>query len=320
MTDKLAGLARHSVIVADSGEIETLRALGAQDCTTNPSLILKAASRPEYAKLLANAIEWATARKADAERRLQLALDKVAVNFGAELTRIVPGYVSTEVDARLSFDTAATIARAERIIALYREAGVDTSRILIKVAATWEGVRAAAELTRRGIKCNLTLIFSLAQAVLCAEAGVFLISPFVGRISDWYAAHGTVAERPEDDPGVRSLREIYRYDKTFGYSTIVMGASFRSTAQILALAGCDRLTISPALLEKLRAEQGEVPRVLDPAAKDASLTRLVLDEPRFRWQLNEDAMATEKLAEGIRLFARDTEKLIALLHERQAAK
>jgi len=320
MADKFSGLARHSVIVADSGEISVLRSLQAQDCTTNPSLILKAASRPEYAALVSDAVGWAGSRESDAGRRLDLTIDKLAVNFGTELTRIVPGYVSTEVDARLAFDAPATIARAERIIALYREAGVNTSRILIKVAATWEGVRAAAELTRRGIKCNLTLIFSLAQAVICAEAGVFLISPFVGRISDWYKAHDTVAARPEDDPGVRSVREIYGYYKTFGYSTVVMGASFRSTEQVLALAGCDRLTISPALLEKLRAEQGDVPRALDPAAKDASLVRLALDEPHFRWRLNDDAMATEKLAEGIRLFARDTEKLATLIQQVQAKR
>lgn len=313
MTNKLTGLGRYTVIVADSGEIETLRSLGAQDCTTNPSLILKAASRPEYATLIKDAVKWASANEKHLGRRVELALDRVAVNFGAELSRIVPGYVSTEVDARLSFDSEATIARAERILALYKNAGVDTSRILIKIAATWEGVKAAAELTRRGYKCNLTLIFNLAQAALCAEAGVFLISPFVGRITDWYTAHGVVTPRIEDDYGVRSVHEIYSYFKTFDYDTVVMGASFRSTAQILAIAGCDRLTISPALIESLRAEEGEVKRTLDPSLKDPSIRRLKLDEANFRWLLNEDAMATEKLSEGIRLFARDTEKLSAII-------
>lgn len=311
MTDKLTGLAKHSVIVADSGEIDKLRALGAQDCTTNPSLILRAASQPQYAPLIEKAVAWAKAHESDPARRNDLLIDKLAVTFGSELTRIVPGYVSTEVDARLSFDSAATIARAERIVGLYREAGVDTSRILIKVAATWEGVQAAAELTRRGIKCNLTLIFSLAQAVACAEAGVFLISPFVGRITDWYKAHGTVVATPEEDPGVCSVREIYSYYKSFGYKTVVMGASFRNIGQILSLAGCDRLTISPALIEELRAAQGDVPRAL--VAGGPAPEKLVLDEPRFRWRMNDDAMACEKLAEGIRQFARDTEKLIALV-------
>lgn len=311
MTDKLSSLARHSVIVADSGEIEKLRALGAQDCTTNPSLILRAASQPEYAPVMAQALAWAKAHESDPARRSELALDKLAVAFGTELTRIVPGYVSTEVDARLSFDAAATIARAERIVGLYRDAGVDTSRILIKVAATWEGVQAARELTRRGIKCNLTLVFSLAQAVLCAEAGVFLISPFVGRITDWHKAHGTVAVPPEEDPGVRSVREIYSYYKNHGYKTIVMGASFRSVGQILALAGCDRLTISPALIEELRRTQGDVPRAL--LAGGSTPPRLELNESRFRWLMNDDAMACEKLAEGIRQFARDIEKLATLI-------
>ncbi|MDR3493028.1 MAG: transaldolase [Ancalomicrobiaceae bacterium] len=315
MTDKLTALARHSVIVADSGEIDSIRKVRAQDCTTNPSLILRAASQPEYAGLMRDAIAWAKAHEPNPERRSDATLDRLAVNFGTELSRIVPGYVSTEVDARLTFDGAATVARAERIIELYREAGVDPSRILIKVAATWEGVRAAAELTRKGYKCNLTLIFSMAQAAICGEAGVFLISPFVGRITDWYKAHGTVVERPEDDPGVQSVRQIYRYYKSIGCQTVVMGASFRNTDQVTALAGCDRLTISPALLDQLRAQQGEVPAALDPNDRDPGLKPLALDERRFRWALNDDAMATEKLAEGIRSFARDTEKLCALIDQ-----
>ncbi len=246
MADKLSELARHTIIVADTGDIAQIKALGAQDCTTNPSLILKAASKPEYAALMDDAVAYAAAREEKPAARLDLALDKLAVSFGTELVRIVPGYVSTEVDARLSFDTAATVERGERLIALYREAGVDPKRILIKVAATWEGIRAAAVLKDRGIACNLTLIFSKVQAALCGEAGLFLISPFVGRITDWHKAHGAVITSAEDDPGVRSVREIYEYFRAFGYETIVMGASFRNTEQILGLAGCDRLTISPS--------------------------------------------------------------------------
>ena len=319
MTDKLTALARHSVIVADSGEIDTLRSLGAQDCTTNPSLILRAAGKPEYARLLKDAVVWAGQRENDPGRRVNLALDRVAVNFGAELSRVVPGYVSTEVDARLSFDTAVTVARAERLIALYQEVGVDTSRILIKVAATWEGVKAAAELTRKGMKCNLTLVFGMSQAALCGEAGVFLISPFVGRITDWHVAHGNKPERAADDLGVRSVREIYRYYKTLGLQTVVMAASFRNTGQVLALAGCDRLTISPALLEQLHAEEGAVPRALDPDDRAPGLARVAVDEVAFRWALNQDAMATEKLSEGIRLFARDTETLCDLIRQTEAS-
>ena len=318
MMNKLTALSRLSVIVADSGEIDTLRSLGAQDCTTNPSLILRAATKPEYAHLLNDAVAWAKAQEHDLEKWVGLALDRVAVNFGTELSRVVPGYVSTEVDARLSFDTAATIARAERIVALYKDVGVDPSRILIKVAATWEGVKAAAELTRRGIKCNLTLVFGLAQAALCAEAGVFLISPFVGRITDWHVAHGNVPQSAETDPGVRSVREIYGYYRTFGYDTVVMAASFRNTGQVLALAGCDRLTVSPALLEELRGSEGDAQRALDPSMKAPGLGKLAGDEVSFRWALNQDAMATEKLSEGIRLFARDTETLCDMIRKVEA--
>ncbi len=319
MADKLTELARHTVIVADTGDIAQIKAVGAQDCTTNPSLILKAASKPEYAALMDDAVAYANARETEPTARLALALDKLAVNFGAELSRIVPGYVSTEVDARLSFDTAATIKRAERLIALYREAGVDPKRILIKIAATWEGVKAAAALKDKGIACNLTLIFSKAQAALCGEAGVFLISPFVGRITDWYKAHGTTVTSAEDDPGVRSVREIYAYFRAFGYKTVVMGASFRNTDQILGLAGCDRLTISPNLLDELRHMDGEVVRQLGAQPPSSKIERLALDEVSFRWQLNEDAMATEKLAEGIRSFAKDTETLCGLLDAKLAA-
>lgn len=319
MADKLSELARHTIIVADTGDIAQIKALGAQDCTTNPSLILKAASKPEYVALMDDAVAYAVAHEDDPAARLDLALDKLAVNFGAELTRIVPGYVSTEVDARLSFDTAATIRRGERLIALYRAAGVDPKRILIKIAATWEGVKAAAVLKDKGIATNLTLIFSKVQAALCAEAGVFLISPFVGRITDWYKAHGATVTSADDDPGVRSVREIYDYFRAFGYKTIVMGASFRNTDQILGLAGCDRLTIGPGLIEELRSMDGAVARQLGTQPPSSTIERLALDEASFRWQLNESAMATEKLAEGIRAFAKDTETLCGLLGARLAA-
>ena len=311
MADKLTELARYTVIVADTGDIAQIKAVGAQDCTTNPSLILKAASKPEYAALMDDAVAYAITRENKPEARLELALDKLAVNFGTELSHIVPGYVSTEVDAHLSFNTAATIKRAERLIALYREAGVDPMRILIKIAATWEGVRAASVLKEKGIATNLTLIFSKAQAALCGEAGVFLISPFVGRITDWYKAHGAVITPAEDDPGVRAVHEIYDYFRAFGYRTIVMGASFRNIDQILGLAGCDRLTIGPALLEELRNMDGEVVRQLGARPPSSRIERLALDEASFRWQLNENAMATEKLAEGIRSFAKTPRRYAA---------
>ncbi len=319
MADKLTELARHTVVVADSGDIAQIKALGAQDCTTNPSLILKAASKPEYAALMDDAVRYATVHEARPEARIDLALDKLAVNFGTELSRIVPGYVSTEVDARLSFDAHATIKRAERLIALYREAGIDPARILIKIAATWEGIRAASVLKDKGIACNLTLVFCRAQAALCGEAGLFLISPFVGRISDWYKAHGTTIVSAEDDPGVRSVRDIYDYFRAFGFRTIVMGASFRNVDQVLALAGCDRLTIGPTLLDELHTVDGPVTRQLGTRPPSSKIERLVLDEAGFRWQLNQDAMATEKLAEGIRLFAKDTETLCGMLGAKLAA-
>ncbi len=319
MADKLTELARHTIIVADSGDIAQIKAVKAEDCTTNPSLILKAASKPEYDALMDNAVAYAIAHEGEREKRLELALDKLAVNFGGELSRIVAGYVSTEVDARLSFDVDATVRRAERMIALYREAGVDPKRILIKIAATWEGVQAAAALKEKGIACNLTLIFAKAQAALCGAAGVFLISPFVGRITDWYKAHGVTVTSAEDDPGVRSVREIYDYFRAMNYKTVVMGASFRSVDQVLGLAGCDRLTISPNLLEDLRATEGPVERKLGALPPSANIRPLTLDEKSFRWQMNEDAMATEKLAEGIRSFAKDTETLLGLIRDKLPA-
>lgn len=293
-------LKRITTIVADTGDIEAIRKFKPQDATTNPSLIYKAAMMPAYEKIVDESISHG---KGD----LSNVMDVLAVNFGAEITKIVPGYVSTEVDARLSFDTDATLAKARKIIELYKNKGIDKSRILVKVAATWEGIKAAEVLEKEGISCNLTLIFSKAQAIACAEAGCTLISPFVGRIMDWYKkSEGVDGYEAVNDPGVKSVTAIYNYYKKFGYKTIVMGASFRNTGEILELAGCDRLTISPSLLEKLSTESGDVPQKLD-ATKSAAqeIEKIEMDEKTFRWMMNEDAMATEKLAEGIRNFSKD---------------
>ncbi|NLH80137.1 MAG: transaldolase [Phyllobacteriaceae bacterium] len=307
---RLDALKRLSVIVADSGDIDAIRSLGAQDCTTNPSLILNAARMPAYRRLVEQAIAAAKAEDAPADGLVDRALDHLAVAFGTELTRLVPGYVSTEVDARLSFDTEATVARAERLIGLYAAAGVGKERILIKVAATWEGIRAAERLQARGISCNVTLVFSLVQAVAAAKAGAFLISPFVGRILDWHQTFEGRKIPIEEDPGVASVTRIYDYFKHFGHRTVVMGASFRSADEVVALAGCDRLTVAPALLEELAATPGPVPCRLDPAAGEAAdIAPIAVDEASFRWALNQDRMATEKLSDGIRSFHADTEVL-----------
>lgn len=315
--DQLAGLKAHSLVVADTGDFESIRAYQPQDATTNPSLLLKAAAMPEYEDLVERTLEATRARDGG---DVAAFLDRLAVAFGLEILAIVPGRVSTEVDARLSFDTAATVARARRLIELYDAAGVDRERVLVKIAATWEGIQAAAQLRDEGIRCNLTLLFSFAQAVACAEARVQLISPFVGRILDWHKKATGRADYPAaEDPGVLSVTRIYEYYKKFGHGTEVMGASFRNTGEILALAGCDLLTISPQLLDELRSTQGPVPVQLTPERAAASdHGPLTLDERAFRWMLNEDAMATEKLAEGIRAFAADTRKLEALVTERLA--
>jgi transaldolase len=306
----LERLRQHTTVVADTGDFLAMRAFAPRDATTNPSLILKAVGKPEYRGLLDETV--ATYR---GEGAAGLA-DRLIVRFGCEILSIVPGRVSTEVDARLSFDTEATLARARRLIELYQAAGVERERVLIKIAATWEGIRAAERLERDGIACNLTLLFSFGQAVACADAGVTLVSPFVGRIFDWYRRRDGVDYAPDDDPGVVSVRRIYRYLKKFGYPTEVMGASFRNTGQILALAGCDLLTISPELLAQLQASQAEVARRLDPEVAQAmAIERVRFDEKHFRFELNEDAMATEKLAEGIRLFVADSRKLDALIAE-----
>jgi transaldolase len=304
MTSKLEQLKQFTTVVADTGDVEAIARLKPVDATTNPSLLLKAASLPHYAQLLNAAVS-------DSNGDTGQACDRFAVAVGKEILQVIPGRISTEVDARLSFDTQATLNRARRLIELYDAAGINRDRVLIKIAATWEGICAAQQLEREGIQCNLTLLFSFAQAVACAEAGAFLISPFVGRIYDWYKKAEGHEFTGLDDPGVRSVSRIYQYYKANGYKTVVMGASFRNLGQIEALAGCDRLTISPDLLQQLASDEGILKRQLH--AGDSEEGRQLMSESQFRWALNEDAMATEKLAEGIRLFARDQEKLEALL-------
>lgn len=318
MSDLLSGLKAHSIVVADTGDFAAMRVYQPRDATTNPSLLLKAATMPEYATVVDQVVQEARQFAPTTSARLSIAMDRLAVAFGKEILGIVPNRVSTEVDARLSFDTQASVAKAKSLIALYEGAGISRERILIKLAATWEGIQAAAQLKRDGIRSNLTLLFSFAQAVACAEAGVQLISPFVGRILDWHKkSTGRTSYSPPEDPGVVSVTKIYQYYKKFGYTTEVMGASFRNTEEILELAGCDLLTISPALLEELRATEGSVARKLTPeAASTATLERISLDESQFRWLHNEDAMATEKLAEGIRAFAVDSRKLEQFLAPR----
>jgi transaldolase len=313
---KLDQLRSMTVVVADTGDIEAVRRLRPQDCTTNPTLLLKAAETPAYAGLVDEALAWGRRQAGAREAVVAAVCDRLAVSFGTELSKIVPGRVSTEVDADLSFDTEGSIARARAIIADYEERGVPRDRILIKVASTWEGIRAAEVLQREGIDCNLTLLFSLVQAAACADAGVYLISPFVGRILDWHVKAGGGPYAPDADPGVQSVRRIYAYYKKHGVKTVVMGASFRNAGEIEALAGCDRLTISPALLDELGAAQAPLPRRLDPAATADAPARLALDEKTFRFQLNEDAMATEKLAEGIRQFVKDLRALRSLMATR----
>jgi len=318
MTSKLERLREMTVVVADTGDIAAVRRLNPQDCTTNPTLLLKAAGDPASAPLVDEAIAWGRSLSGPIEARAEAVCDRLAVSFGAELAGIVPGRVSTEVDADLSFDTQATLAKARAIIAAYEARGIGRERILIKIAATWEGIRAAEILQKEGIDCNLTLLFSLVQAVACADAGVFLISPFVGRILDWHKARGGGPYTPDDDPGVVSVRAIYAYYKAHGIDTVVMGASFRNAGEIEALAGCDRLTISPALLDELAADEGDLPRRLSPDTIAEAPARLALDEPHFRYLLIADAMATEKLAEGIRAFVKDLHALRALVTERLA--
>ncbi|MHA7114690.1 transaldolase [Pseudomonas promysalinigenes] len=306
MTSKLEQLKQFTTVVADTGDLDAISRLKPVDATTNPSLLLKAAAIPGYAELLKQV-------KADAKGNVDLACDKFAVAVGSGILKVIPGRISTEVDARLSFDEPALLNKARQLIDLYQAAGVSKDRVLIKLASTWEGIRAAEKLEKEGIQTNLTLLFSFAQAQACADAGVFLISPFVGRIYDWYKKSIGEEYVGADDPGVQSVTRIYNYYKANGYNTVVMGASFRNIGQIEQLAGCDRLTISPELLDKLSSDEGELPQMLKPG--NAGEPKQVLTESQFRWAMNEDAMATEKLAEGIRQFARDQEKLEKLMAE-----
>ena len=306
--NQLDALKQFTTVVADTGDFKQLAQFQPRDATTNPSLILKAVQKPEYGALLEQTVA------AHPDESIGEVADRLLVRFGCEILRIIPGRVSTEVDARLSFDVEGTLAKARRIIDLYGAQGIGRERVLIKVAATWEGIRAAERLENEGIRCNLTLLFAFPQAVACADAGVTLISPFVGRIYDWYRKRDGVDHQGDDDPGVRSVRRIFDYFKKYGYQTEVMGASFRNTGQILALAGCDLLTISPELLEQLSQSDQRVLRKLDvQAAQSLHIERVRFDEKHFRFELNEDAMATEKLAEGIRAFVADAHKLEQLI-------
>ena len=313
MTTQLDSLRNMTVVVADTGDIEAIKKYQPQDATTNPSLILSASSLPQYSPLIDEAVSYAKAQSNDKSQQLIDAEDKLAVNIGLEILKIVPGRISTEVDARLSYDTQATVEKARKLIALYNAAGISNDRILIKIASTWQGIRAAEILEKEGINCNLTLLFSEAQARACAEAGVYLISPFVGRILDWYKANSDKKEyAPAEDPGVISVSKIYNYYKEYGYNTVVMGASFRNVGEITELAGCDRLTIAPTLLKELQENSTALVRKLEykgeVKAKPQPLT-----EAEFYWQHNSDAMAVEKLADGIRKFAVDQEKLETML-------
>ena len=304
MTSKLEQLRAMTTVVADTGDIEAVARLKPVDCTTNPSIVLKALGTDAFADAFKEAITWGKAKGGASEAVVEAIADRLAVSVGAALAGLVPGRVSTEVDADLSFDTKASIEKAHGIIAAYKERGIERDRILIKLASTWEGIRAAEVLQNEGIDCNLTLLFSKAQAIACADAKVFLISPFVGRILDWYKKSTGENYTAETDPGVLSVRSIYNYYKSNGIKTIVMGASFRNAGEIEALAGCDRLTISPQLLDELDAATGNLPRMLSPESVSPE-PHVSLDEKAFRWAMNEDAMATEKLAEGIRGFAKD---------------
>jgi transaldolase len=306
--NQLEQLKQFTTVVADTGDFQSIKAYAPQDATTNPSLILKAVQKPEYRPLLEKAVLDANGAS------VEDIVDRLLIAFGVEILKLIPGRVSTEIDAALSFDTEATVAKGRELIALYEAAGIQRERVLIKIASTWEGIRAAEILEKDGIRCNLTLLFSLVQAVACAEAGVQLISPFVGRIYDWYKKSTGTDYQGADDPGVQSVKRIYQYYRKFGYKTEVMGASFRNTSQILELAGCDLLTISPDLLQKLADTEGTVERKLATDA-GADIQKIAIDEKTFRFLLNEDAMATEKLAEGIRAFCADSAKLKKMIEE-----
>jgi len=312
--NKLQQLKAMTTVVADTGDLEAIKQYQPQDATTNPSLVLKAAQMPAYAHLLTEAKQWSASQGGGSQVQMDNTCDYLAVAIGKEILSAVPGRISTEVDSRLSFDTEATVTRALKIIDLYQQQGIDKDRVLIKIASTWEGIQAGKALEQQGINCNLTLLFSFAQAIACAEAGVYLISPFVGRIMDWYKASMKVdGFEPAQDPGVISVSKIFDYYKQHGYKTVVMGASFRNTQEIEQLAGCDRLTISPALMQDLADDSGDLVQQLNGEQVVEAQAKFSLNQADFRWMHNEDAMATEKLAEGIRNFTRDQEKLEALL-------
>jgi len=315
MKNQLEQLKEMTTVVADTGNFTAIAEFSPQDATTNPSLLLQAIALPEYEQTIAQAIEYAKQRSDDKDKQLMEASDYLSVLIGHKLLSIIPGRVSTEVDARLSFDTESTVSKARKLIQLYQSIGVDKSRILIKIASTWEGIRAAEILEKEGINCNLTLLFSFSQARACAEAGAFLISPFVGRILDWYKkSTGKESYPAAEDPGVKSVTAIYNYYKQHQYSTVVMGASFRNTEEIIELAGCDRLTIGPGLMAELTESNETVVRKLSDTTEFKERPRL-MTESEFRWQMNEDAMATEKTAEGIRNFAKDQVKFEAILEK-----
>jgi transaldolase len=314
----LDSLKRYTTVVADTGDFEAIAEYQPQDATTNPSLLYQAAQKTQYEHLVDDALEHAVHFPGDRAARTEAFMERLLVNFGCEILKIIPGRVSTEVDAGLSFDLQGTLAKARKLIGLYDKAGIGRERVLIKIASTWEGIRAAEQLEREGIHCNLTLLFSFAQAVACAEAGVTLISPFVGRIYDWYKKERGGDLPADEDPGVASVTRIYHYFKKFGYKTQIMGASFRKVEQIIRLAGCDLLTISPDLLAQMEKTEGDVsPRLSMESAKASAGTKLHLDEKTFRWMHNEDAMAVEKLSEGIRKFYADTCKLEKYVRETQ---
>ncbi len=315
-TNRLEQLKKLTKVVADTGDFGAMKQYEPLDATTNPSLILKAVQKPEYQALLKQAVEAHRGTGESEEQKVDRIMGELLVLFGSEILKIIPGRVSTETDARFSFDTDKIVEDGRRFIRLYKEKGISSDRILIKIASTWEGIRAAEILEKEGIHCNLTLLFSLPQAIACAEANVQLISPFVGRIYDWYKKSTGKEYQGAEDPGVQSVKTIYNYYKKFGYDTEVMGASFRNSSQIVELAGCDLLTISPELLEELKNSNDPVERKLDPAAaREADLKKVSLDEATFRYQVNEDAMATEKTAEGIRNFAADAAKLENLIRK-----
>lgn len=319
MASKLDQLREMTVVVADTGDIDAIKKFKPVDCTTNPTLVLKAIGLPAYEPILADAVVWGKRQGGSQDAVIKAIGDRLAVAVGTELTKLVAGRVSTEVDADLSFDTAATVEKARAIIAAYKANGVERDRILIKVAGTWEGIRASEILQKEGIDTNMTLIFDIAQAIACADAKAFLISPFVGRILDWYVKAEGRTFTPDEDPGVVSVHGIYDYYKAHGIPTVVMGASFRSQGEVEALAGCDRLTISPALLDALAADNGTLKRALSPSKPGPKPPVVKLDEKAFRWAMNQNPMATEKLAEGIRLFAKDLGELRNIVAKRFVA-